>query len=269
MRTLTFTTIFLLVAVFVQAEETSGGNWELQAVSFTDVQFDDLFWSPRLKTNREVSIPHTYDWCEKTGRLANFRNAAACLTGAQCDRFQGIFFNDSDVYKVIEGTAYTLASEENPVLMKQADTVIDSIAWNKAETFTIHRDVSIKRMVANPKVQADNGRVALQRGMVVYCFEECDNETPIAEIMLAKNPEFKEEWKEIAGDEGKSVKVIAIKCKNVDGKELTAIPYYAWDNRAKGAMSVWVQQDGLTNDVDSESPFWKTPAGEPILYRSR
>jgi DUF1680 family protein len=657
----------ILSAAFCAAEEAGGGNWQLRAVPFTDVRFDDSFWSPRLKTNREVSIPHNYEWCEKTGRLANFRNAAACVDGAQYGKFQGIYYNDSDVYKIIEGTAYALASEENPALMKRADAVIDSIArsqypngylntyftlaepskkwanhgkhelycaghlfegavaykqatgkdallkvaekfadhvldvfekrravkfsvpaheeielalvrlyqetgkekymrlakhfidlrgnqskrpqkirgayeqdhkpvrrqfevaghavracylysgmtgvaahyndaelknalerlwndcvnkkmyltggigarhggesfgeayelpnktaycetcaaiglvfwahrmnllygeakyadviertiyngilsgvsldgklffyvnpleadkeqrtghdvvknekhhrqpffttaccptnivrflpslpgyfyatrgntviinqfaqgrasiklpdgtveiiqrtdypwdgaitfevkskrtgnaagplymsrrslgglfaaarhlnytanftlklrngtqyeerkiaWNKMEKFAIHRDVSVKRIIANPKVKADNGRVALQRGMVVYCFEECDNEIPVAEIRLAKNPEFKEVWKEIAGDDGKSAKVVAIKCKNVDGKELTAVPYYVWDNRAKGAMSVWVRQDGLAPDADPESPFWKTPAGEPILYQ--
>ena len=133
--------------------------------------------------------------------------------------------------------------------------------------FALFAGVSIKRMTANPKVKDDNGRVAVQRGMLVYCFEECDNEVPVAEIKLAKNPEFKEEWKEITGDGGKSVKVIAIKCKNVDGKELTAVPYYIWDNRAKGAMSVWVQQDGLTASPDPESSGWETPSGEPILYR--
>ncbi|MDR2643254.1 MAG: hypothetical protein LBC74_10715 [Planctomycetaceae bacterium] len=87
--------IFFVLTVisvsFCVSEEVGDGNWKLRTVPFTEVQFDGSFWSPRLKTSREISIPHNYDWCKKTGRLANFRNTADCLTGAQCSKFQGLF----------------------------------------------------------------------------------------------------------------------------------------------------------------------------------
>src|SRR5688572_24102345 len=71
----------------------------LKAVPFTDVKFRDDFWAPRIETNRTVTIPHDFAMCEKTGRIANFARAA----GREKGDFQGIFYDDSDVYKVIEG----------------------------------------------------------------------------------------------------------------------------------------------------------------------
>jgi len=95
-----------------------------QAVPFTAVQFNDTFWSPRMKTNREISIPHNFKWCEETGRFTNFAKAAKLMEG----NFEGIYFNDSDVYKLLEGTAYALADHPDPELEKRADTVIAWIA---------------------------------------------------------------------------------------------------------------------------------------------
>ncbi len=96
----------------------------LTAVSFTDVKVEDTFWAPRIKLNREKVLPHDFKYCETTGRINNFAKAAGRMEG----KFQGIFFDDSDVYKVIEGAAYTLAQQRDPTLEKTVDDVIDKIA---------------------------------------------------------------------------------------------------------------------------------------------
>ncbi|MGL6225816.1 MAG: glycoside hydrolase family 127 protein [Thermoguttaceae bacterium] len=128
--------------------------------------------------------------------------------------------------------------------------------------------VEIERIVANPRVVADRGRVAIQRGPLVYCFEQCDNEVPINEIVLAKEPQFRYEFKpELLGGMG------VISCNNVDGRKLTAIPYYAWDHREPGKMSVWVRQEGLPRRPDrgdsnwNESNWTNSETGEPVLYQ--
>ena len=72
---------------------------QLTAVPFTDVKFSDEFWTPRLETNREKSLPHNFEWCEKTGRINNFAKAGKLMHG----KFEGIVLNDSDVFKVLEG----------------------------------------------------------------------------------------------------------------------------------------------------------------------
>jgi len=115
--------------------------------------------------------------------------------------------------------------------------------------FTVGLRIETKRMISHPNVTANRGRVAIQRGPLVYCFEQCDNEVPISQIRLARDPEFKEEFKpDLLGG------MMVIKCKNADGRELTAIPYYAWDHREPGAMAVWVRQEGLPrNRTDSFS----------------
>ncbi|MCH7720313.1 MAG: glycoside hydrolase family 127 protein, partial [Planctomycetes bacterium] len=71
----------------------------------TRVQIDDQFWSPRLKANAAVTIPHALDKCDQTGRIANFARAAGTMDGEH----QGLVYNDSDLYKVIEGASYVLA----------------------------------------------------------------------------------------------------------------------------------------------------------------
>jgi len=97
---------------------------KLSAVPFTEVKVQDRFWAPRLKTNREASLPHNFQWCQQTGRFSNFAKAA----GLQEGKFEGIYFNDSDVYKVLEGAAYSLADKPDPKLEKMVDDVLAKIA---------------------------------------------------------------------------------------------------------------------------------------------
>ncbi|MHB1036806.1 MAG: glycoside hydrolase family 127 protein [Pirellulales bacterium] len=96
---------------------------KLLGVPFTDVKVADEFWAPRIKVNREKSLPHNFKWCEQTGRISNFEKAAK-----KEGKFEGIYFNDSDVYKVLEGASYSLADHPDPVLDKTVDDVIAKIA---------------------------------------------------------------------------------------------------------------------------------------------
>ncbi len=115
----------LLIGLATQsvfAEQPS--HRDLTPVPFTDVKVQDTFWAPRLKTNREKSLPHNFKWCEETGRFANFAKAA----GLEKGKFEGIYFNDSDVYKVLEGASYSLADHPDPKLAARTDRVISLIA---------------------------------------------------------------------------------------------------------------------------------------------
>jgi len=98
--------------------------WKLSAVPFTDVRIEDEFWAPRLRTTREKTLPHNLMWCEKTGRISNFAKAGGMMKG----KFRGIYFNDSDVYKVLEGASYVLATHPDRKLEKQVDEIIEKIA---------------------------------------------------------------------------------------------------------------------------------------------
>ncbi|MCX5676403.1 MAG: glycoside hydrolase family 127 protein, partial [Planctomycetota bacterium] len=97
---------------------------KLAPVPFTDVKFADGFWAPRLETNRTKSIPYNFKMCEDTGRITNFDKAAGKMEG----KFEGIFFNDSDLYKVIEGASYALAAHPDPALDKYVDGIVARVA---------------------------------------------------------------------------------------------------------------------------------------------
>ncbi len=115
----------LFVGGGLQAAKSASANpiSPLQSVPFTQVHLDDAFWAPRLETNRTVTVPTCFKKCEET-RIPNFRIAAKLETGD----FRGIPFDDSDVYKVMEGAAYCLATHPDPVLEKYLDNLIAVMA---------------------------------------------------------------------------------------------------------------------------------------------
>jgi len=110
---------------------------QLRAVAFTDVVIADEFWAPRIETNRRVTVPYDFQKCEETGRIDNFAKAGGLMEG----NFEGIYFNDSDLYKVIEGAAYSLKSHPDPELEKYVDGVIEKIAaaqWEDGYLYTFY-----------------------------------------------------------------------------------------------------------------------------------
>ena len=112
-------------------------DYPVQPVPFTDVQITDEFWSPRMETNRKVTIPYAFKKCEETGRIDNFAKAGGLMKG----EFEGIYFNDSDVYKVIEGAGYSLKNRADPELEKYVDGVIEKIAsaqWENGYLYTFY-----------------------------------------------------------------------------------------------------------------------------------
>jgi len=95
----------------------------LNQVAFNSVKIKDKFWAPRIRTTQDVTLDVCLNQCEETGRIQNFVNAAA-----KSGEFEGIFFNDSDVYKVLEGVAYTLMLNRSPALEARANEIITKIA---------------------------------------------------------------------------------------------------------------------------------------------
>ena len=94
-------------------------------VPLTDVTFSDTFWAPRLETVRTVTIGATFKQSEDTGRVKNFEIAGGLATGAFCSRYA---FDDSDVFKIIEGASYALATRRDPALDAYLDALIAKIA---------------------------------------------------------------------------------------------------------------------------------------------
>jgi DUF1680 family protein len=97
---------------------------QLDALPFQKVQIKDDFWSKRIRLNRAATIEANLHQCEISGRIRNFAIAAKLEEG----KHKGLLFDDSDVYKVLEGIAYTLSSQRDADLEKRADAIIDKIA---------------------------------------------------------------------------------------------------------------------------------------------
>lgn len=103
-------------------------GYPVQPVPASDVTLaPDNFWSPRIETNRTVTVWHNFQQCEETGRLDNFAKAAGIKDGT----YEGLRFNDSDVYKAIEGASYILADHPDPELETYLDELIDTIAGSQ------------------------------------------------------------------------------------------------------------------------------------------
>ncbi len=100
------------------------GDYPVVPVPFHHVKVEGGFWGPRFETNRRVTIPYDFARCEETGRIDNFSKAGGLIEGA----FRGIRYDDSDVFKVIEGAAYSLATHPDPQLEAYLDDLIAKIA---------------------------------------------------------------------------------------------------------------------------------------------
>ena len=106
-------------------QETDLNNdYPIKPVPFTAVKVTDGFWAPRIETNRAVTIPAIFKKCEETGRIDNFAVAGGLLKG----EYKGERYNDTDVYKTIEGASYSLMVHPDPALDRYLDGVIAKIA---------------------------------------------------------------------------------------------------------------------------------------------
>ena len=105
-------------------------DYPIQPVSFESVHLTDQFWAPKIETNRTATIPAAFDKCEETGRVDNFIRAAQVLRGETPRSLAapGYPFDDTDLYKVIEGASYALAVRPDPVLDRRVDGYIAQIA---------------------------------------------------------------------------------------------------------------------------------------------
>ncbi|MBW1829681.1 MAG: glycoside hydrolase family 127 protein, partial [Deltaproteobacteria bacterium] len=126
-------------------------DYPYQPVAFTSVHFQDNFWLPRLETNKNVTIPFALDQSEETGRLKNFEIAGGAVEGECCSIYP---FDDSDVYKIIEGASYTLNIERDPELEGFLDELIGKIAAAQEEDGYLYTARTIKQ---DPPVQWTEG----------------------------------------------------------------------------------------------------------------
>ncbi|MDR0553252.1 MAG: glycoside hydrolase family 127 protein [Treponema sp.] len=129
--------------------------------------------------------------------------------------------------------------------------------WKKGDVIEITFDMPVRVNEANPAVRENAGKIALSRGPIVYCLEEADNGPNLHLLYLPSGSEFKTEFKENLLGGVETITADALVLRNdwpedalyrkasppvYNPKTITWIPYYAWANRGKGEMRVWMNR---------------------------
>lgn len=116
--------MFLFAAGGVINAQGSGKDYQFKPVPFTQVKFTDKFWAPKLKTNKEVTIPIIFKKNQETGRVDNFKVAGGLKKGKFATQYP---FDDTDIYKVVEAASYSLQVSPDPKLDAYLDTLISYV----------------------------------------------------------------------------------------------------------------------------------------------
>lgn len=118
----TIFTVFLASTGSLFAQDNK--DYPIQPVTFNHVHVNDQFWAPRIEVNATITIPYVLQKCRETGRVDNFLKAAGKKPPTNLTEYP---FDDSDVFKVIEGVSYSLQTKSNSFLEKSIDTIIQII----------------------------------------------------------------------------------------------------------------------------------------------
>lgn len=170
----------------------------------------------------------------------------------------------SDLYRYADGKrlSYTVTVNGEAVSTRLEDGYF-TIArkWKKGDKINLRMDMEPRVVKANAKVEADKGRIAVERGPVVYCAEWPDNDFDVLSVLTGRQPQFSVRQ---APDKLYGINEIVTPVQTLayttDGRievtdrELTLIPYYAWAHRGVGRMAVW-----LPSEISAVTPSAGTP----------
>jgi len=120
-----FIMALICLSLCLEAQVKQSVGYPITPVPFTAVKVTDAFWGQRLKASREVTIPLAFSKCEETGRYRNFVNATH---PSDTTKVTGFSFDDTDVYKTIEGASYSMQTFPSKKLDKYIDSVLTIVA---------------------------------------------------------------------------------------------------------------------------------------------
>lgn len=149
----------------------------------------------------------------------------------------------------VNGEAVATAAE-----LEQGYAVIRRV-WNAGDVIGLNLPMQANRIYANPKLRADAGQTAIQRGPLVYCLEEADNGATLSSLSLNGAGAFSESFDASLLGGAVIVKTDGFRVDEASWNgelygstkaetkpvEITAIPYYLWGNRGSGEMKVWIR----------------------------
>ena len=120
-----FFCLLLLTSIPIMAEiQPNFSDYHISAVDIKNVEINDAFWLPKIKIIQDTTIQYAFKKCEEEGRMENFLIAGGRKKGPVRGKMP---FDDTDVYKIIEGASYSLISRPNPALAAYLDSIISII----------------------------------------------------------------------------------------------------------------------------------------------
>ncbi|OGX91811.1 glycoside hydrolase family 127 protein [Hymenobacter coccineus] len=212
----------------------------------------------------QLTQQNNYPW---DGGLKFTVNPAASTSFNLLLRLPGWARNEampSNLYSFVAPSSQAISVKVNG--KKTAYTVQNGYAvlarkWQKNDVVEMTLPMEVRQVVANPLVKDDKGKVALQRGPLMYCAEWVDNGGKATNLLVPATTTFTTVYKpELLGgvmELNASVPAVEVDAAGTAvstvNKTMTAIPYYAWANRGKGEMTVWFPQRVLDVDIVSQA----------------
>jgi len=228
--------------VYAQRGETLYVN--LFVASSADIKMDNGL---TVKMIQETRYP--WDGAVKikvnTARTSNFTINIRIPGWARNEAVPSDLYNFLD--KVEEQVALKVNGRSEPINLNKGYASLNR-RWKKGDVIELVLPMPVRRVVANEQVEADRGRVALQRGPVVYCAEWPDNASgQVRNLVIADSARLTAQFRPdllggVAAIKGRSVALSFDAQGKVikNEQDFTAIPYYAWANRGQGEMAVWI-----------------------------
>ncbi len=291
-----------IITAFIACGNKKAADYPVKPVPFTDVHVDDVFWLPRMETNRspwfEVAccpgnitrfIPSfpgyvyaqrndilyvnlfvrgtakimvennsvgikqetRYPWegvvkiTIDPERSAEFTLNIRIPGWAQnlpvpSDLYRYMRKRNEDVKLTVNGNPFTMDIERGYARIRRR--------WRRGDVVELDLPMPVRRVICNENVKDNRGKVALERGPLVYCAEWVDNGGGVLDLLLPDSIKLESKYQQdmLGGMVIIKGKVFELK-KSDDGKftgridrELIAIPYYAWAHRGEGEMAVWL-----------------------------
>ncbi len=208
-------------------------------------------------TDVKITQETRYPWEGKVRMSINPERAAKFTVLVRMPEWAQNTPLPSDLYRYLDPTRETptLRVNGSPVAIKlEKGYVRLERAWKAGDVIELNLPMPVHKVLAHERVQDDKGRIALERGPLVYCVEWPDNGGSALNLVIPDNAVLRGEYRPdllngmevitgkvqaaVRGEDGVSAKVVP--------HNLVAIPYHAWANRGMGEMTVWIARNSET-----------------------
>jgi DUF1680 family protein len=146
------------------------------------------------------------------------------------DLYRFLDEHSPDIGICVNGTPYPIELENGFARLRRK--------WKHGDWIELNLPMPVRRLESDENVKDNQGKIALQRGPIVYCFEGVDNAYNVRGRSLQDNSSTETRFlPDLMGG------LVIIQSISADKNPLTAIPYYAWAHRGAGEMAVWIDRE--------------------------